>query len=118
MEVEDDVQLAHVSIVLVHLLDVAVDNLEGDELVVVGIAAGDKKEGGVSAIDYLRIWLEVWSVSGVHSRASEATRTFVLQEIAHPCPASQHELRHIFDDFRLLFGRQCGEPLCQPLQQV
>jgi hypothetical protein len=34
LEIEDDVQLADVAIVFVHLLDEAVDDLEGDELVV------------------------------------------------------------------------------------
>lgn len=55
LEVEDDVQFADVSVVLVHLLDIAVDDLEGDELVVVRITAGDEEEGCISTIDYLRI---------------------------------------------------------------
>lgn len=56
MEVEDDVELAHVAVVLVHLLDVAVDNLEGDQLIVGGVAAGDEEERGVSAIYDLGVW--------------------------------------------------------------
>ena len=43
--------------------------------------------------------------------------TFVLQKIAHARPTRQHELRHIFDDLRLVLGReQCREPLCQALE--
>lgn len=44
LEVEDDVQLAHVAVVLVHLLDVAVHHLERDQLVVRGCASRDEKE--------------------------------------------------------------------------
>lgn len=44
LEVEDDVELADVAVVLVHLLDVAMDNLEGDQLIVGGVAAGDEEE--------------------------------------------------------------------------
>lgn len=42
-EGEDDVQLADVPVVLVHLLDVSVDDLECDELVVLGRAAGNEE---------------------------------------------------------------------------
>lgn len=50
LEVEDDVELTHVAVVLVHLLDVAMDNLEGDQLIVGRVAAGDEEERGVAAI--------------------------------------------------------------------
>ncbi len=56
LEVEDNVQLAHVAVVLVHLLDVAVDNLQRDELVVRGGAAGDEEEGGVASVYDLTVW--------------------------------------------------------------
>jgi hypothetical protein len=56
LEVEDDVELAHVAIVLVHLLDIAMDNLEGDQLIVGGVAAGDEEERGVAAIYDLGVW--------------------------------------------------------------
>lgn len=32
------------------------DDFEGDELVVVGVAAGDEEEGGVSAVDDFGVW--------------------------------------------------------------
>jgi hypothetical protein len=50
LEVEDDVELAHVAVVFVHLLDVAVDNFERDQLVVRGVAAGDEEERSIAAI--------------------------------------------------------------------
>lgn len=55
LEIEDDVQLADIPIVFVHLFDVAVDDLEGDELVVSGVAAGDEEKRGVSAVNNLSI---------------------------------------------------------------
>ena len=62
LEVEDDVELADVAVVLVHLLDVAVHDLEGDELVVGGVGGGDEEEGGVAAVDDFGVcamdWLE------------------------------------------------------------
>jgi hypothetical protein len=50
LEVEDDVELADVAVVLVHLLDVAVDDFERDQLIVGRVAAGDEEERGISAI--------------------------------------------------------------------
>lgn len=55
LEVEDDVELADVAVVLVHLLDVAVDNLEGDELIVGRVAAGNEEERGVATVDNLGV---------------------------------------------------------------
>lgn len=56
MEIEDDIQLANVPVVFVHLLDVAVDDLEGDQFVVSRCAAGDEEERCIAAIDDFRIW--------------------------------------------------------------
>lgn len=47
--------LAHISIVLVHLLNISVYNLEGDEFVVGRVAAGNEEEGGITSIHNLRI---------------------------------------------------------------
>lgn len=44
LEVENDVQFAHVSIILVHLFNVSVYNFECDQLVIRGIAASDEEE--------------------------------------------------------------------------
>ena len=52
-EGEDNVELAHVAVVLVHLLYIAVDDFERDQLVIVRRAAGDEEEGCVAAIDDL-----------------------------------------------------------------
>jgi hypothetical protein len=56
LEVEDDIQLAHVAIVLVHLLDVSVHDLEGDQLVIGGSASGDEEKRGISTVDDLGVW--------------------------------------------------------------
>jgi hypothetical protein len=50
LEVEDDVKLAHVAVVLVHLLDIAMDNLESDQLVIGGVTAGDEEERCIAAV--------------------------------------------------------------------
>ncbi len=55
LEVEDDVELAHVAVVLVHLLHEPVDDLERDELVVGRVAPGDEEERRVSAVHDLRV---------------------------------------------------------------
>jgi hypothetical protein len=55
LEVEDDVEFADVAVVLVHLLDVAVDDFEGYELIVRRVGGGDEEEGGVAAVDDLGV---------------------------------------------------------------
>lgn len=57
LEVEDDVQFADVAVVLIHLLDVAVDDLERDELVICRIDPGDEEERCIAAINYFGVWL-------------------------------------------------------------
>ena len=59
LEVEDDVQLAHVAVVLVHLLDVAVHDFQRDQLVVGGVGGGDEEEAGVAAVDDFRVYVDV-----------------------------------------------------------
>lgn len=55
LEIEDDVQLTNISVVLVHLLHVAVHNLEGNQFVIGGIASGDEEERGISAVNDLGV---------------------------------------------------------------
>jgi len=55
LEVEDDVELAHVAVVLVHLLDVAVDDFERNQLIIGGVASGDEEERSVAAVDDLGV---------------------------------------------------------------
>ena len=50
LEVEDDVEIANIAVVLVHLLDIAMDYFERDQLVVGRVAAGDEEERGIAAI--------------------------------------------------------------------
>lgn len=55
-EREDDVQFADIAVILVHLLDVSVDDFESDQLVVFGRASGNEEEGGISTIYYLGVY--------------------------------------------------------------
>ncbi|GMS79324.1 hypothetical protein PENTCL1PPCAC_1499 [Pristionchus entomophagus] len=55
LEVEDDVQLAHTSEVLVQQFDVAVDSLETDELVVALFNRTTEIERGVSLVHDLEV---------------------------------------------------------------
>lgn len=55
LEVEDDIELADVAVVLVHLFDVSVNGLEGDQLVVGRAASGDEEEGGITTVDNLGV---------------------------------------------------------------
>ena len=52
MEVENDVQLAHVAEITVEHLHEQVDLLQGDELVVVLVYARHEKQGGVPMFWY------------------------------------------------------------------
>jgi hypothetical protein len=83
---EDNIKLAHIAIVFIHLFDVSVNNFEGDQLVIVGGAAGDEKERGISAVDDLSI--------------------LVFEEVAHARSTSEHKLRYILDDLGLILGRE------------
>jgi len=51
LEVEDDVQFTDVAVVFIHLLNIAVDDLEGDQLVVSVVGSGDEEERGIAAVD-------------------------------------------------------------------
>ena len=54
LKVEDDVELADVAIVFVHLFHVAMDNLKCDQFIVRRGAAGNEEEGSIAAIDNFR----------------------------------------------------------------
>jgi hypothetical protein len=64
-EGKDDVELANVAVVFVHLLDVSVDDLERDQLVVLGGATGDEEQRGISAINDLGVCNELASQQDV-----------------------------------------------------
>lgn len=55
MEIEDDVQLADIAVVFVHLLDVAMHDLERDQLIVCIVRGSDEEKRGISAVDYFRV---------------------------------------------------------------
>lgn len=61
LEVEDDVQLADVAVVFVHLLDIAVDDLECDQLIVGVVGSGDEEKRSVAAVDDLCVCGREWS---------------------------------------------------------
>ena len=48
--------LADIPIVFVHLFNISVDDLEGNELVIGRGASGNEEERGITTVDYLRIW--------------------------------------------------------------
>jgi hypothetical protein len=64
-------------------LDISMNDLERYELVVSSPNAGDKEQASVSPIDDLGV--------------------FILEEVAHLGPASENELRNVFDDLALRF---------------
>lgn len=55
LEVEDDVQLADIAVVFIHLFDITVDDLEGDQLVVGVVRGGDEEERGIATVDDFRV---------------------------------------------------------------
>lgn len=60
------VYLAHIPIILVHLLNISVYNLESDEFVVGRVAAGNEEEGGITSIHDFRICPEGISIASSH----------------------------------------------------
>lgn len=119
-EREYNIELADVAIVLVHLLDVAMDDFEGNQLIVVGGAAGDEEEGGVSAVDDLGVCSDPSVSKEKKPRVVLSTRyeqTFILKEVAHARAAGQDQLRDILDNLGLVLGGQSGEPFGQALQK-
>ena len=55
LKVENDVQLADVSVVLIHLFYITMYYLEGSEFVIGRRTASDEKEGGIASINNLSI---------------------------------------------------------------
>lgn len=55
LEIEYNVQLAHVSIVFVHLLDITMNDLEGDQFVISRIAPRNEEERGIATVDDLGV---------------------------------------------------------------
>lgn len=93
------------------------DDLEGDELIICGGAAGYEEEGGISTINHFGIWV-VKSAERVMESLLLSLLTFVFEEVAHPRPSREHKLRYILDDFGFVFGRECGEPFGETLEFV
>ncbi len=89
------------------------DDLESDQLIICRSAPSDKEQGGITAVDYLRICKPL--VLLIESRKMP---TFVFQEIAHPRPPREYELRDILDDLCFLLRGEGCEPLRQSLGGV
>lgn len=56
LKVEDDVQFTHVAIVLVHLFNVSVDDLQSNQFVVGRGTAGNEEKGRITAIDNFGVY--------------------------------------------------------------
>jgi hypothetical protein len=63
LEVENDVQFTNIAVVLVHLLNIAMYDLEGDELIICRGAAGDEEERSISPVHNLCFYRCVRRVS-------------------------------------------------------
>ena len=127
LEVEDDIELADVAIVFVHLLHVAVNNFERDQLIVCRVGGGDEEQRGISAVHHFRVCGDR-RVRRSSREDSEATATvcgdnkmrgvrdtFVLEKVAHASPSRQNQLGDIFDDLRLILRRESREPFGKSL---
>lgn len=107
LEVENDVKLADVAIVLVHLLDIAMDDFERNQLIVGRVASGDEEERGVAAVDDLCICM---LVSRAKTLSSRGILTLILEKVAHAGAAGKDKLRDVLDYLCLFLGCQRGEP--------
>ena len=115
LKVEDDVQLADIAIVFVHLFDVAMHNLKGNQFVVGGGAASNEEKRSVSAVDHFGVWRVVIVSANVCldedvQDQGRRVATFVFKKIAHSSASGKDKLRNIFDDLGLLLGRKGNEP--------
>lgn len=63
LKVEYDVEFTDIAVIFIHLLDITVHDLEANQLVVGSRAAGDKKERGITTVNYFLVWLTKGAVS-------------------------------------------------------
>mmetsp|Transcript_75312 Transcript_75312/g.215645 ORF Transcript_75312/g.215645 Transcript_75312/m.215645 type:complete len:238 (+) Transcript_75312:33-746(+) len=94
VEVEDQVQLAHVAEVAVQALHEVVDGLESEQLVVVGLDAGDEEEAGVALVADLVV--------------------APLEEVAGLRRPIQDEVADLLDGPELITLQARDKPLLQP----
>jgi hypothetical protein len=87
VEVEDEVEFAHISEVLVQYFYEALHEFEDDQLILVLVNDGDEVQTGVSLVDDLVL--------------------FVVQEIAHLGVASDHQLVHLRGGRGTSFRMRC-----------
>lgn len=87
MEVEDEIELTHVSEVLVQYFDEALHEFEDDELILILVDDGDEVETGVSLVDDLVL--------------------FVVQEVAHLGVTRDHQLVHLRGGSTTSFRMRC-----------
>jgi len=104
---EDDIKLANVAVVFIHLLDVSVNDLEGDQLVIFGRTAGDEEERGISAVDDLGICSKVSASSPKQTTKGGGELTLIFEEVAHARSTSEHKLRDILHNLGLILRREC-----------
>lgn len=55
LKVENDIQFANIPIVFVHLLNIAMNNLKGDQFVIRGRTTGDEEERCITTVDNFRV---------------------------------------------------------------
>lgn len=93
------------------------DDLKGDELVVVRVAAADEEERRVSPVHNLGIYgaPHVSPDGSAEFGSFPGNLTFVLQKIAHACASGQDQLRDVLDDLGFLSRREGREPFCKSL---
>lgn len=87
MEVEDEVEFAHISEVLVQYFYEALHEFEDDELILILVDDGDEVETGVSLVDDLVL--------------------FVIQEVAHLGVTRDHQLVHLRGGRTTSFRMRC-----------
>lgn len=95
MEIEDEIQFAHVSKVFVERLDVSMDDFETQQFIVVRVDARDEEETRITTVNHLGV--------------------LVFEKVAHLGASCQHKSSHVLDNFGLVLCRQRGEPFRQPV---
>jgi hypothetical protein len=110
--------LAHIPVVLVHLLDIPVNDLQGYKLIICRRTSGDEEERGITTVDYLRIWQRSVSRRDCKSRPNQPLYSrklhILVRRASTSCDTSLMIFAFSFGDsvvnhFASLCGRISGQ---------
>lgn len=95
---KDNVELANIAVVLIHLLHIAVNDFECDQFIVLRGATSDEKKGGISSVYYLGIYpkadLAVEAFQSSIPRRDTATHLCIRESCTCECVVPKQAATH------------------------